>query len=76
MLEAPQHDRALLFYSVFVFSIFRLLPTRWRRNPAGIDTERNYVTVTLCIAVTRWSAVAGRELTIRAVCLAALLPHH
>ena len=27
--------------------IVRVLPTRWRRKPAGIDTERNYVTVTL-----------------------------
>jgi len=27
--------------------IFQSLPTRWRRKPAGIDTERNCVTVTL-----------------------------
>ena len=27
----------------------RVLPTKWRRKPAGIDMERNYVTVTLCI---------------------------
>jgi len=27
----------------------RVLPTKWRRKPAGIDTERNYATVTLCI---------------------------
>ena len=27
----------------------RVLPTRWRRKPAGIDMNRNYVTVTLCI---------------------------
>jgi len=27
----------------------RVLPTKWRRNPAGVDMERNYVTVTLCI---------------------------
>ena len=26
-----------------------VLPTIWRRKPAGIDMERNYVTVTLCI---------------------------
>ena len=25
------------------------LPTRWLRKPAGIDKERNYITVTLCI---------------------------
>ena len=30
-------------------NIIRVLPTRWRRKPAGIDMERNYVTVTLCI---------------------------
>ena len=24
------------------------LPTRWLRKPAGIDVERNYVTITLC----------------------------
>jgi len=29
--------------------LLRVLPTRWRRKPAGIDTERNYVTVSLCI---------------------------
>ena len=27
----------------------RVLPTGWRRKPAGIDMERNYVTVTICI---------------------------
>jgi len=27
----------------------RILPTRWRRKPVGIDMERNSVTVTLCI---------------------------
>ena len=31
----------------------RVLPTKWRRKPAGIDTERNYVTVTLCRAYTK-----------------------
>jgi len=25
------------------------LPTRWRQKSTGIDTEQNYVTVTLCI---------------------------
>jgi len=29
--------------------MYKSLPTRWRRKPAGIDIERNYVTVTLCI---------------------------
>jgi len=28
----------------------RLLPTKWRRKPAGIDMERIYVTVTLRIS--------------------------
>ena len=32
-------------------SIFTVLPTRWRQKPAGIDTERNRATVTLCHAV-------------------------
>jgi len=32
-------------------TFLRVLPTRWRRKPAGIDMERNYVTVNLCIAV-------------------------
>jgi len=31
-------------------TFLRVLPTRWLRKPAGIDTERNYATVTLCIA--------------------------
>ena len=30
-------------------NISNSLPTRWRRKPANIDMERNYVTVTLCI---------------------------
>jgi len=30
-------------------TFLRVLPTRWRRKPAGIDTERNYVIVTVCI---------------------------
>ena len=33
-------------------TFIRVLLTRWRRKPAGIDVERNYVTVTLCI--DRW----------------------
>jgi len=27
-----------------------VLPTRWRRKPGGIDMERNYVDVTVCIS--------------------------
>jgi len=27
----------------------RVLPTKWRRKPAGIDMERNCVIVTLCV---------------------------
>ena len=26
-----------------------VLPTKWRRKPAGIDVKRNYVTVNLCV---------------------------
>jgi len=29
----------------------RVLPTRWRRKPAGIDVERNYITITLYMLV-------------------------
>ena len=32
-----------------VRNIFKSLPTRWRRKPAGVDMERNHVTVTLCV---------------------------
>ena len=31
----------------------RVLPTKWRRKPAGIDMERDYVTVTVCIFFAR-----------------------
>ena len=36
-------------------NIYKSLPTRWRRKPAGTDVERNYVTVAsvLCRAVQR-----------------------
>ena len=27
----------------------KVLPTRWRRKPPGIDVNRNYTSVTLCI---------------------------
>jgi len=30
-------------------NIIRVLPTRWRHEPAGIDIGRNYATVTLRI---------------------------
>jgi len=30
-------------------NISKSLPSRWWRKPAGIDMERNYVSVTLCI---------------------------
>jgi len=30
-------------------TFLRVLPTRWRRQPAGIDMERNYVIVAVCI---------------------------
>jgi len=39
--------KALLQWATF----FGVLPTRWRRKPAGIDTEPNYITLTLCISL-------------------------
>ena len=36
---------------ITVTNISQVLPTRWRQQPAGIDVERNYVIVTLCIQV-------------------------
>jgi len=36
----------------------RVLPTKWRRKPAGIDMERNYGTVTLCIVTVRRPSVS------------------
>jgi len=36
----------------------RVLPTKWRRKPAGIDMERNYVTVTLSIVTDRRPSVS------------------
>jgi len=36
-----------------VTTFLRVLPTRCRRKPAGIDMEQNYVTVTLCICLDR-----------------------
>jgi len=35
----------------------RVLPTRWRQKPTGIDTERNYVTVSLCIVLLLWATL-------------------
>jgi len=42
-----KRTKALLQWPTF----FSVLPTRWRRKPAGIDTEPNYITVTLCISL-------------------------
>jgi len=39
--------KALLQWPTF----FSVLPTRWRRKPAGIYTEPNYTTLTLCISL-------------------------
>ena len=39
----------------------RVSPTRWRRKPAGIDVERNYVTVTLCIAYPTGTILPFRD---------------
>jgi len=30
-------------------TFLRVFPTKWRQKPVGIDMERNYVTVTLCM---------------------------
>jgi len=35
--------------TITVANIAQILPTRWRQKSAGIDLERNYITVTLCI---------------------------
>jgi len=34
---------------VTVTNILKVLPTKWRRKPAGIDIERKYATVTVCV---------------------------
>jgi len=34
---------------MIVPEFLKVLTTGWRRKPAGIDSERNYVTGTLCI---------------------------
>ena len=34
-------------------TILGVLPTRWRRKPAGTDMDRNYATLTLCICCRR-----------------------
>jgi len=39
----------------------RVLSTKWRRNPAGVDLERNDVIVTLCIP-TKWRSYRDRRL--------------
>ena len=33
------------------------LPTIWRRKPAGIDMNGNYVTVTLCIVIAMFGVM-------------------
>jgi len=37
------------FSDITITNISPSLPTRWRRKPTGIDMERYYVIVTLCI---------------------------
>jgi len=39
-----------IYVTVEYQTFLRVLPTKRRRKPAGIDMERNYVTVTLCIS--------------------------
>ena len=47
----------------------RVLPTRWRRKLAGIDMERNYVTVTLYIGIEmtarEWGGIGNVEIHYR-----------
>ena len=43
--------RQSVFESAEWQTFIRVLPTRWRRKPAGIDTERNCVSVILCIQI-------------------------
>jgi len=38
-----------ILISITLKTFLRVLPTRWRQKPAGVDTERNNVTVILCI---------------------------
>jgi len=38
----------------------RVLPTRWRRKPAGVDMSRNYVTVTLAYILAAVDSGADR----------------
>ena len=38
----------------------RVLPTRWRRKPASIGMDRNYVTVTLCIPLNIFFGLVKR----------------
>jgi len=38
----------------------RVLPTRWRRKPAGVDMSRNYVIVTLAYILAAVDSGADR----------------
>ena len=40
-------DEAYLSDATVTNISYKVLPTKWRRNPAGIDMERNYAIVTL-----------------------------
>jgi len=46
-------------------TFLRVLPTRWRRKPAGIDMEQNNVIVILCIRYAQWPAKAESEANTR-----------
>jgi len=48
-------------------TLVRVLPTRWRRKPASIDMERNYVIVTLCIENTAKAAYATSRKTVTGI---------
>jgi len=51
-LRKCPHDRQptdkVYFTDIRVATSLTVLPTTWRRKPAGIDMERNYVTLILC----------------------------
>ena len=46
----------------------RVLPTKWRRKPAGIDMERNYVTVTQCVRALHLVRRPLQRVAVTAMC--------
>jgi len=45
-------------------TFLRVLPTRWRRKQAGMDTERNYVLVTLYIRTALRLTINSRNVSV------------